>query len=182
MSGEHAHPEYALAEPTAALIATLQTRVEQLAGQVGALEAAHRILEGKVTTLEEPDVIYRYLGKPDGTLTVGGSYTDLDASRWDPPGGGWEHTLVYLNVTPTFKTGKTRGALRVRLMRSNGDTTMYHDHVIDRDALASGSQLITQAYWELGDGSASRIQLKCIGGLAKVVIDTRYTKRALVRD
>ena len=182
MSGEHTHPEVAALDSA---LANLTARVAVLTTQVVALEAGQALLATKSAALEgrlAELVTYRYLGKPAGTLTVGGSYADLDGSRWDPPGSGWEHTLIYLNVTPTFKTGKTRGALRVRLMRSDGDSSMYHDHVIDAQALAGGSQLITQTYWEMGDGTANRVQLKCIGGLAKVVIDTRYTKRALVRD
>jgi hypothetical protein len=178
MSGEHAHPEIGALDTE---VARLAANLARLTSQVVALEAGRADTAARLTALEgEEDVIYRYLGKPSGTLTVGGSYTDLDGSRWDPTRAGWEHTLIYLNCTPTFKTGKTRGALRVRLLRADSDTTMYHDHVITADSLSSGAQLITQVYWEMGDKTASRVQLKCIGGLAKVVVGTRYTKRAIV--
>jgi hypothetical protein len=178
MSREHTHPEIAALDTE---VARLNAALARLTAQVVALETGAADTAARLTALEgDEDVIYRYLGKPSGTLTVGGSYVDLDGSRWDPSRAGWEHTLIYLNVTPTFKTGKTRGALRVRLLRADGDTTMYHDHVITVDSLSSGSQLITQAYWEMGDKTASRVQLKCIGGLAKVVVGTRYTKRAIV--
>ena len=111
MSGEHTHPDYdgQVASVHADLVAAAD-RLNLLTAQVVALEAHAVDTDTRLTALEVPMVTYRYLGKPSGTLTVGGSYTDLDASRWDPPGSGWEHTLIYLNVTPTFKSGKTRGA------------------------------------------------------------------------
>lgn len=179
MTGAHDHPEIAALDQA---VAGLASRAATLATALADLEAQHRQLVTRITTLEggTMGLDYRYLGKPSGTLTVSGAYVDLDMSRWDPPRDGWEHTIVYLNVTPVFKTGKTRGSLRVRLMRAGGDATNYMDHVIDADALIGGAQLITQTYWESGDSTASRIQLRTGGGLASAKIGTRYTKRALL--
>lgn len=129
---------------------------------------------------DDVSVTYKYLGKPSGTLKVGRKYVRLDRSKWDPPRKGWESTLVYLNVAPTFKAGKNVGALRVRIVRADGDKTAYHDHVIHADALADGAQLITYTYWESGDGAPTYVELRCQGGLESAVVGTRYTKKALV--
>jgi len=135
---------------------------------------------------EEPNVSnydYKYLGKPKGTLTVGTKYVKLDQSTWTPPRKGWESTLVYLNVTPTFKTGKSTGALRIRIVRSDGDKTAYCDFPISKDTLEGGSTLITYTYWELGEAGAkgkTHVELRCHGGLASVKIGTRYTKKCVV--
>lgn len=124
---------------------------------------------------------YKYLGKPGGTLKVGRSYTRLDQSRWDPPRPGWESTLVYLNIEPTFKAGKSAGAIRIRLVRADGDKTAYNDFVIHRDALdGNARQLQTFTYWESGNGKVTRVELRCQGGLESAVIRTRYTKKAVV--
>lgn len=125
---------------------------------------------------------YDYLDKGEGTLTVGRSYVELDKSEWDPPNAGLEHTLVYLNVRPTFAGGKTRGALRIRLIRADGDASAYHDYPIDADMLEDGTQLITHTYFELGDGKRTHIELRCQGGLESADIGTRYTKKAVVLD
>jgi len=122
---------------------------------------------------------YKYLGKPSGTLTVGTKYVKLDKSTWTPPRKGWESTLVYLNVTPTFKTGKSTGALRIRIVRSDGDKTAYNDVPISKDTLEDGSTLITYTYWELGEAGTkgkTHVELRCHGGLASVKIGTRYRK------
>jgi hypothetical protein len=126
---------------------------------------------------------YDYLDKPGGTLSVGTSYKKLDYSTWNPPRDGWENTLVYLNIRPTFKSGKTHGALRVRLMRENGDAHGYQDLPIDVDDLDDGTALKQYLTWEKGGkGDSTWIELKCIGGLASASIGTRYTSKAVVAD
>lgn len=126
---------------------------------------------------------YKYLGKPGGTLTVGTSYVDLDQSTYDPPHDGWENTLIYLNVTPTqWADDATIGAIRVRIIRADGDATAYNDLIIARDALDDGSALHTYTYWELGDGKPTHVQLRCQGGLRAATIGTRYVKKATVAD
>ena len=126
---------------------------------------------------------YDYLDKPDGKLTITAAqgYEKLDQSRWTPPRSGWENTLVYLNIVPTFKAGKTHGALRVRLMRENGDAHGYQDLPIDIDDLEDGGTLKQYLTWEKGEkGGDTWIEVKCIGGLEKVVIGTRYTSKSVV--
>lgn len=124
---------------------------------------------------------YDYLGKPGGTLTVGTSYKDLDQSSWDPPYDGWENTLVYLNIKPTrWASGQGIGAVRVRIVRADGDATGYEDLIIARDALEDGTTLRTYTYWELGDGTKTHVELRCQGGLLEASIGTRYTKKAVV--
>lgn len=125
---------------------------------------------------------YQYLGKPTGPQTVGMKYEKLDDSRWDPPRAGFEHTLVYLNVKPTFAPGMSIGSLRVRIVRADGDATGYNDFVVAKDALEDGVALFTYTYWELGDGKPTHVEARCQGGLALASIGTRYTKKAVVVD
>ena len=98
--------------------------------------------------------------------------------------GGWESSQVYLNVTPTFKSGKTVGAIRVRLVREDGDDTGHEDKLIHADALdGDGKTLIRWLYWEMGGkGDSTKVQLKCIGGLESAKVGTRYTKKAVISD
>lgn len=127
---------------------------------------------------------YDYLEKPSGTFTVTRDYKTLDNSTWNPPRSGWENTYVYLNIKPTFKSGKYFGAIRVRVYREDGDTTGHHDLIIAKDSLDSeGKTLRHWTYWEAGGkGDSTKIQLQCIGGLESAVISTRYTKKAVVVD
>jgi hypothetical protein len=127
---------------------------------------------------------YDYLDKPGGTFTVTREYKTLDQSTWTPPRTGWEHTYVYLNIKPTFQSGKTVGAIRVRLIREDGDTTGHEDLIILKDALDSeGKTLRHWVYWEQGNkDTTTKVQLLCLGGLASAAISTRYTKKAVVVD
>jgi hypothetical protein len=127
---------------------------------------------------------YKYLGKPGGTFTVTRSYKDLDDSEWSPPRTGWESTQVYLNVKPKFKSGKTHGAIRVRVMRENDDSTGHDTLSIDQDDLdADGRLMLRYYYWEAGEaGDSTVVQLMCVGGLESAEVSTRYTKRVTVVD
>lgn len=127
---------------------------------------------------------YDYLGKPPGTFTITRDYKTLDQSSWSPPRTGWESSHVYLNVDPTFKSGKVVGAIRVRLVREDGDDTGHHDLLIHADALdGDGRTLLRWYYWEAGQaGASTKVQLKCIGGLDTCTVSTRYTKRVTVVD
>jgi len=126
---------------------------------------------------------YDYLDKPSGTLTIGRSYTKLDNSTWDPPHAGWENTYVYLNIDPTFQSGKTHGAIRFRMIRADGDETAHIDIPIDVDDLDDNGRYLTHVvYWEQGDGKKTHVELKCQGGLASASLGTRYTKKAVVLD
>lgn len=127
-------------------------------------------------------VEYHYGGKPSTQQVVKTKYVDLDRSAWNPLRKGLEHAMIYLNVTkPKFKTGKTIGAIRVRCIRENtNDKTGYHDYIIHIDANDGTSQLITHPYFEDGDGGPTKWQVKCIGGLAEVTLDTRHRKGAVV--
>jgi len=126
---------------------------------------------------------YDYLDKPSGTLEVGRSYVKLDQSTWDPPRSGWEHTYVYLNIAPTFQSGKAYGALRLRIVRADGDTTGHQDILIAQGMLDDdGRTLHHVLYWEAGDGKKTHIELKCQGGLQSARIGTRYVKKAVVVD
>jgi hypothetical protein len=147
------------------------------------------VIRGDVSDqLQEEEVSnnydYDYLEKPGGTFTVTRDYKTLDQSTWDPPRSGWENSYVYLNIKPSFQSGKTVGAIRVRLVREDGDTTGHHDLIIHKDALDSeGKTLRHWMYWEAGSGSTTtKVQLLCIGGLASAAISTRYTKKAVVVD
>lgn len=127
---------------------------------------------------------YDYLGKPGGTQTIGTGYEDLDDSHYDPAHTGWENTYVYLNIRPTrWKSGATIGAVRLRIIRADGDATAHHDFVVAQAALdEDGATLRHMLYWEAGDGGKTRVQVKCEGGLTECVLGTRYTKKAIVLD
>lgn len=126
---------------------------------------------------------YDYLGKPSGTQLIGQSYEKLEQSDYDPPHSGWENTLIYLNITPTrWLDGWSIGAVRVRIVRADGDATGYEDMVIAEDALEDGSTLRTYTYWEQGDGKKTHVEVRCQGGLAEAELGTRYTKKAVVLD
>lgn len=130
----------------------------------------------------EMELKYDFLDKPGGTLTVGTSYIDLDMSKWDSPFAGWENTLVYLNITPTFASGKVAGAVRVRLMREDGDSHAPDSIVIHKEALDENGVHTAQYFtFEASEkGKWTKIQLKCEGGISKAVIGTRYTTKALL--
>lgn len=127
---------------------------------------------------------YDYLEKPSGTFAVTTSYKTLDQSTWTPPRSGWESSQVYLNIDPTFRDGKNHGAIRVRLCREDGDETGHEDIPIDIDDLdGDGRTLRRWLYWEKGGaGDWTKVQLKCIGGMASATIYTRYTKKVTVVD
>lgn len=131
---------------------------------------------------QEDQMIYDYLEKPGGSQTVGRSYVDLDQSKWDSPIKGWESTLVYLNITPTFQPGKTHGSVRVRLQRQSGDAHAPHTIPIDIDDLDEDGVFTTQYHtYELGEkGKWTKVQLKCEGGLESVKVSTRYTTKVVV--
>jgi acetyl esterase/lipase len=175
MSGEHGHPE--LVDTVAGMHADLVAmadRLNRLTAQVVALEA----VDGTQDIYD-----YNYLGKPTSPQIIGREWVRLSASQHDPTGPGWENTLVYLNITPRFATGKAAGALRPRLVRADGDVTMYDDILLHVDALdGDGVSCRNRLYWEAGDGAPTFIELRCIGGLASAVLGTRYRKVALVKD
>lgn len=127
---------------------------------------------------------YHYGGKPPGTFTVTRDYKTLDQSEWSPPRSGWESSTVYLNVDPTFQSGKTIGAIRLRLVREDGDDTGHADLFVMADALdGDGRCLIRWNYWEKGEkGASTKVQVKCIGGLQSATISTRYLKKSVVVD
>lgn len=141
-----------------------------------------RALEGSGNVSDNYD--YAYLGKPTGTFTVTRDYKTLDQSTWEPPRSGWEHTYCYLNIKPTFSSGKTAGAIRCRIMREDGDTTGHLDIVIHKEALDSeGKMLYHWLYWEAGEKAiGTKVQLVAIGGLASAAVGTRYVKKAVVVD
>ena len=135
-------------------------------------------------TVSSNNYDYAYLDKPPGVFTVTRSYKDLDWSYWSPPRSGWESTHVYLNVKPRFKSGKTHGAIRVRVMRENDDATGHDTLSIDQDDLdGDGRLMLRYYYWEKGGaGDSTVVQLMCVGGLESAEISTRYTKRVTVVD
>jgi hypothetical protein len=118
---------------------------------------------------------YWYSGKPSGDLVVRG-YTNLDVESWAPKRDGVTFAMVYLNIDPTFASGKDIGALRVRLIRepfgSDGnDATAYNDFVI------IGNHLITHVWFEKGEANRPlHWEMDCRYGLEKAVIGTRYAK------
>lgn len=129
------------------------------------------------------NIDYNYSGKPKGDLTLGTRYTRLDVAAWDPPRKGLEHTLVYLNITPTkWATGKDVGGVRVRLVRADGDNTGYQDYTIAKDSLDDGGFLISYTYFEDGDGRPKRVEVRCQGGLLAATVGTRYVKAGVVVD
>ena len=127
---------------------------------------------------------YHYGGKPPGTFSITRDYKTLDQSEWSPPRSGWESSTVYLNVDPTFQSGKTVGAIRLRLVREDGDDTGHADLFVMADALdGDGRCLIRWNYWEKGEkGVSTKVQVKCIGGLQSATISTRYLKKSVVVD
>ena len=154
-------------------------------GKVDPKDSMDVIRADVAEALEEDEVVdvldYDFLDKPGGTFSATTSYKKLDQSTWNPPRDGWENTLVYLNIKPKFKSGKTHGALRVRLMRENGDAHGYEDFPIDVDDLDDGTVLKQYLTWEKGGkGDSTWIEIKCIGGLESASIGTRYTSKAVV--
>ena len=133
---------------------------------------------------EDMDVLdYDYLEKPGTTFSVTTSWKDIDQSSWNPPRKGWENTFTYMRVKPTFKSGKTRGALQVRIMRENGDAHAPHTIGIDADYLESdGSMPTTFMSWELGEkGGSTCVQIRCVGGLSSAKLtSSHYTSKAVV--
>lgn len=176
MSGEHTHDDQGWADAALveAAIKSLSDRLSRLTAQVVVLEAA----AGPQDVFD-----YDYLGKPPRPQVIGRTWTRLELSAHQPARPGWEHTLVYLNITPTFQGGKLAGALRPRLVRANGDYSMYDDVLVHADALdGDGVSCRNRLYWEAGDGGATHLELRCIGGLASVQLGTRYRKVATVKD
>jgi hypothetical protein len=127
------------------------------------------------------EVVYDYLDKPGGSLTVGRNYVDLDLSKWDSPAKGKEDTLVYLNITPKFYPGKVAGVVRVRLQREDGDPHAPDSILIHAEGLDEDGVHTAQYYtFELSEkGKWTKIQLKCEGGIESAKIGTRYTTKAL---
>ena len=134
--------------------------------------------------LEEDDMQleYDYLEKPDGSQTIGRSYTDLAQSKWDSPFKGWENTLVYLNVDPTFYPGETHGSIVVRLYRENGDSHAPLTIPIDIKDLTEDGKFYAsyQTFEQSEKGQWTKIQVKCEGGIESVQLGTRYTTKALI--
>ena len=119
---------------------------------------------------------YWFSGKPTGTLAVGTEYKRLDVKSWAPKKAGLTFGMLYVNVEPTFASGKTMGALRARIIREafNGqpdDPTAY------KDFLMIGSWLITHVWFEAGEaGRPLHWELDCRLGLSSAEISTRYAK------
>ena len=130
-----------------------------------------------------------YSGKPAGDLKVPvDKYVELDVDVPDPPFGGIEAHMLYVNVTPTWKiTDKKhpdywnqRAVLRTRYKRENGDNTAYNDRLISPH---SPAWLITDGdHWETGQkGQGGKWWVKVRGDVKNVVISTRYCKTAVIR-
>ena len=134
------------------------------------------------TPEDEMKLEYDYLEKPAGTQTIGRTYTDLAQSKWDSPFAGWENTLVYLNVAPTFYPGQTHGSIVVRLYRENGDSHAPKTIPIDvQDLTEDGKFYAEYLTFERSEkGQWTKIQVKCEGGIESVQLGTRYTTKALL--
>lgn len=134
----------------------------------------------RFTVEDKMGVEYFYGGKPSGKQTVKRKYVTVDRSRWNPLRKGLELALVYLNIAEaTFQDGKSSGTLRIRAVREkDNDKTSYHDYIVHKGM--GTPQLITHTYFESGDGGPTHYEVKCMGGLASVVLDTRYRKGAVI--
>jgi hypothetical protein len=176
MSGEHTHPDLD------GQVASVHADLIAAAAELARVNASLSRLTAQVVTIEATEIYaYDFLGKASGSQTFGRSYGKLDMSFYDPDNPGLEFTLRYLNIKPTFATGKTTGAIRPRLVRADGDDTAYDDIQIHKDALDNdGITLRTFVYFEAGDGGDTHWELKCIGGLASAQVGTRYTKKAVI--
>ena len=119
---------------------------------------------------------YWYSGKPAGSLTVSGAYKALDVRSWSPKKDGLTFGMLYINVVPTFQSGKTMGVVRARLIREayKGQT---EDPTAYKDFLMIGNWLITHVWFEAGEGGRPlHWELDTRLGLSKAVIGTRYAK------
>lgn len=119
---------------------------------------------------------YWYSGKPKGELTVREEYKRLDVPSWAPKRDGVTFGMLYLNVDPTFKSNKSMGALRVRVIREayKGEPD---DQSAYKDFLMIGNWLITHVWFEKGEaGRPLHWEMDCRLGLEKAVIGTRYAK------
>jgi N-acetylmuramoyl-L-alanine amidase len=153
-------------------------------GKVDPKDDMNKIRSDVAAELEEDDMElkYDYLEKPDGTQTIGRSYTDLEMSKWDSPFKGWENTLVYLNILPKFIAGKTHGSVVVRLYRESGDSHAPKTIPIDIDDLTEDGKFYAEylTFEQSEQGKWTKIQVKCEGGLESVKLGTRYTTKALL--
>lgn len=128
-------------------------------------------------------LIYDYLEKPGGEQKITRSWCDLDQSAWEPKKKGKEDTFSYFRLRPTFKSGKTAGALQVRVMRENGDAHAPHTIPVSVDYLEDDGTMPTTFYtFELGEaGASTHVELRCVGGLESAVLtSSRYTTKAVV--
>jgi peptidoglycan hydrolase-like protein with peptidoglycan-binding domain len=119
---------------------------------------------------------YWFSGKPAGTLTVGTEYKRLDVKSWAPKKDGLTFGMLYVNVDPTFTSGKTMGVIRARIIREAykgqaDDPTAY------KDFLMIGGWLITHVWFEAGEAGRP-LHWELVGrlGTSKAVIGTRYAK------
>ena len=107
---------------------------------------------------------------------MGNGYKRLDVKSWAPKKDGLTFGMLYVNVDPTFSSGKTMGVLRARVVREafNGqpdDMSAY------KDFLLIGKWLITHVWFEAGEaGRPLHWELDCRLGLSSAVISTRYAK------
>lgn len=128
-----------------------------------------------------------YSGKPSGTLTVSSSWKGLDARSGTPPFSGIETHMLYLNLTPKWKSGRSVGVCRLRYRRDahNGkpaDDTGYTDYTIHKSALIGGKFTMTHIHEEKGQaGRNGRWYIRCAGGIRTAKIGTRYEKASAVR-
>lgn len=117
-----------------------------------------------------------YGGKPKGTLVAnaGDGWVLIDADTADPTKSGLEIQEVYLHCDCFWSDPNRCGEIRVRYTRENGDHTAYQDYTV-----APGKEdfLISHNHSEKGQaGQGGRWWVWIGGGLAKIVITTRYSK------
>lgn len=132
---------------------------------------------------------YKYLGKPDFIQVVKGSWVRVDQSTYTAKNKGVEGTLVYFNVSDVeFNSGEVGGALEFRLVRhypdGTKDNTFYDDLPVDKNKLKDGVAKFTRVFFESGEGSKVKtyMQIKCIGELKQVTLNTRYRKIVTIKD
>jgi hypothetical protein len=121
------------------------------------------------------------LDDPNTSLAVGRAYVRFSRD-WNPDRSGLQHGKRYSKIARVrFKSGKTIGALRFKVVRTGGgqpdDPTWYHDEVIAADALdESGETVRSFASFESGEADRNlHWEVKCIGGIDSLTIaDTRY--------
>jgi hypothetical protein len=122
---------------------------------------------------------YWYSGKPGAVLHIGNEYKNMDIDEWDPPGAGLEGVLVYANCNNlVFHNGTDPGRIRLRLDRGDGDYTGYQDYTV---VPGMTEFLVTNTYFEKGDGTRTWSGFKALDNLASFDIGTRYMKRWLIQ-